>query len=250
MEPEASRAAISAIAALQQRVRDLEDQGALLEEERDSLHRRLEVRDSAFRVRESSLNEATSKARQILDTTSAAMTHLHEERTRRQRLRSQLQEQQHLLDATVSKQRSHRAAHRKSKGEVSALLRILREYEMLLGDLISPGLQRGALTQDEAILILAGNYEANSLPPNLARILRQLQEAPKRFARQSIENKRVVVKALSEGSAAITELNTRIKQLETQKFSSSTPKKFQADVKRISAQLLILSNEMSKFEFG
>jgi chromosome segregation ATPase len=250
MEPEASRAAISAIAALQQRVRDLEDQRAILEEEQESLRQRLAARDSAFRLRESSLNEATSKAQQILDTTTTAMTQLHEERARRQQLRAQIQEQQLLLDATVLKRRAHKAAHQKSKADLSVLLRMLHEYEILLGDLIMPGLQRAALTQDEATLVLASENDASTLPPNVAAIVRKLQQAPKRFARQSIEKKRVIVQALAEGNAAVTELNSRIKQLETQKFSSSTPKKFEAEVKRISAQLLILSNEMSKFEFG
>jgi hypothetical protein len=178
------------------------------------------------------------------------MTHLHEERARRQQLRAQIQEQQLLLDTTVSKQQSHRIAHQRSKADLSVRLRILHEYEILLGDLIMQGPQRAALTQDEATLVLASENDASTFPPNVARIVRKLQQAPKRFARQSIENKRVIVQALAEGNVAVMELNNRIKQLETQKFSSSTPKKFEKEVKRISAQLLILSNEMSKFEFG
>jgi hypothetical protein len=66
----------------------------------------------------------------------------------------------------------------------------------------------------------------------------------------NLGRKRQVVRALSEASSAVTELNAKIRTVEREKFASSNPKKFDSEIKRLSAHMFLLSNEIRKFEFG
>jgi peptidoglycan hydrolase CwlO-like protein len=250
MEPEASQAAISAIAALQKRVRELEEQSGLLEDERDSLRLRLNDRDFAYQRREAALNDAASKAKEILNNASVAMSQLREARTERQKLKAEVEDLERQIHEIQSKIKSTKSGHRRTKSGLTDLLRKLAEYEILIGDVVAQPPYRPCLSPDEASLLASREADPDVLPPSLGSILRNLQGLPKSFTTLNLGKKREVVKVLSEASAAVTELNAKIRNLEREKFASSTPKKFDTEIKRLSSQMFILSNEIRKFEFG
>ncbi|OHT00975.1 hypothetical protein TRFO_32137 [Tritrichomonas foetus] len=249
MEPEASRAAIAAIAALQKRVKELEDENTLLEQEHESLMNTLNSRDTAYTIRENALNEATAKAKLMLSGASAALIQIREARTENRRLKQQIDETEQLIDKQKTKCRTYTRSSKKISLSLSQLLEKLAEYESLLSDLLTPPPQTTTLTPEEIILISSSENDPDLLPPPLSDILRTMQNLPKDFCRQNIETKRSIVQALIAAKAATSDIKAKISHLEKQKFSSSTPVKFESSIHKLATHLLILSNEMKRFRF-
>jgi chromosome segregation ATPase len=249
MEPEPSHAAISAIAALQKRVRDLEDQALILESERESLRLRLNERDAQFDRRKAALNDAAAKAKEILNNTSTAMSQLREARAERQALKGEVENFEKALKEIQGKVRTSKLKSRRFKSGLAELLKKLAEYESLIGDVVGQLPCRPCLTQEEQALLASREVDATIMPPQLEPILANLQSLPKQFAALSLATKRKAVQALSEASAAVTELNAKIRTLEREKFASSTPRKFDSEIRRVSTHMFLLSNEIRKFEF-
>ena len=249
MEPEASRAAIGAIAALQKRVRDLEDEAAVLADEHASLLAKANERDEVYTIREHALNEATEKAKQILSTASTALIEIRQARAERDRLKQQIEQTERLIENQDAKVKEKRAGCKKVKCDAALLMQRLAEYELLLGDVLVQPPQNANLSPDEIAMISAIEADVSILPTPLCDILRALQGLPKKFTRQKIETKRKIIRALCDAEAVLTDLRTKIKGLEKQKFMSSTPKKFEAEIKRIAIHMRIISNELFKFDF-
>ena len=249
MEPEASRAAIAAIAALQKRVKELEDENILLEQEHESLQKALNTRDTAYTIRENALNEATAKAKLMLSGATAALIQIREARTENRRLKMQIDETEELIGKQKQKCTTLTKSSRKISMSLSQLLEKLAEYESLLSDLLTPPPQSSPLTAEEVVLLSSTQNDPDLLPPPLSDILRRLQNLPKDFCRQTIQTKRLIIQALCDAKAATTEIKAKITHLEKQKFSSSTPMKFEAAIHKLATHLLIISNEMKRFRF-
>lgn len=249
MEPEASRAAIGAIAALQKRVRDLEDEAALLEDDHSSLLARMNERNDIYTIRENALNEATEKAKQILSTASTALIEIRQARAERERLKQQIEETERLIENQDAKIKFKRSNCKSIKASTALLMQWLAEYELLLGDIFTPPPQNANLSPEEIALVSSGEYDPAILPEPLSDILRNLQRLPKRFSKQKIETKRKIVRALCDAEAVLTDLRTKVKGLEKQKFMSSTPKKYEVELKRLAIHTRILSDELRRFDF-
>ena len=249
MEPEASRAAIGAIAALQKRVRDLEDEAAVLQDEHTSLMAKMNERDEAYTIRENALNQATEKAKQMLSTASTALIEIREARSERDRLNQQIAETERLIQAQDEKIKAKRVTYKRVKCDAALLLQRLAEYELLLGDIFAPKLQSFNLSAEEIALISSSETDPSILPAPLSDILRNLQRVPKAFTKQRIETKREIVRALLDARSVLTDLNMKMKSLEKQKFSSSTPRKFEVEMKKIALHMRIIGNELQKFQF-
>ena len=250
MEPEASRAAIVAIAALQKRVRDLEDEAAVLEDDHEVLLAKMNERDQAFAIRENALNEATEKAKQMLSSASTALIQVREARNERDRLNQQIEETEKLIQAQNKKISTQKAQIKKVKYEVGLLMQTLSEYELLLGVILAPPPQTSNLTQEEIAVISSGENDPNILPPILADVLRRLQRMPKKFTKQTLEMKRATVRALFDAKSVTTDLNNKIMMLEKKKFSSSAPRRYEVKIKKLAIQMRIISSEMQKFDFS
>lgn len=248
MEPEASRAAIAAIAALQKRIKELEDEGMVLEDEKDHLKQQLDEKNTAFSMRENAYSEAQAKAKQFISLASANLIENRDMRTENQRLKHEIDETQKILKQHKTKLTTIRKKSKKSSMSLSSLMQRLAEYECLLGDLFAPP-SPSSMTTDEIMFYSSAQVDPAILPPAISTIFITLQELPKEFTMQTLETKRKIVQALRVGKSTTTDLNSKIRVLEKQKFSSSKPQKFETEIKRLSAQLLIISNEMKKFVF-
>lgn len=249
MEPEASRAAIGAIAALQKRVRDLEDEAAVLKDDHETLLAKMNERDEAYTIRENALNEATEKAKQMLSTASTALIQIREARSERDRLNEQIAETERLIESQNEKIKARKGACKRVKCDAALLMQRLAEYELILGDIFAPRTPTGSLTSEEISLISSTQSDPNMLPSPLSDVLRNLQRVPKAFTKQSIETKREIVRALLDARSVLTDLNMKMKTLEKQKFSSSTPRKFEVEMKKIALHMRIIANELQKFQF-
>lgn len=249
MEPEASRAAVAAIAALQQRVRDLEIQSDRLEDERSELTREMQTRLTTRAIREKAMDDATDRARQMLSSASTALIQIREARAETAHLKKQIEEMERLIQTQGAKAKRSAARYRGSKQGISGLWQKLAEYEQLLNDVLVPPPQAAHLSVEEIALISTCENDPEILPPVLAKALAALQERPKEFGTQTIVEKRRTVQALTTAKATVADLTARIKNLQYQKFASSEPRKFEAEIRRLATHRLILSNEMQKFTF-
>ncbi|KAK8866644.1 hypothetical protein M9Y10_009610 [Tritrichomonas musculus] len=250
MEPEASRAAIAAIAALQKRVKELEDENALLQQEHDSLTKTINSRDTAYTIRENALNEATAKAKQMLSGASAALIQIREARSENRRLKSQIEQTEQLIEKQKQKSRTYNLSTKKISISLSQLLEKLSEYESLLSELLTPPPQTTTLSPEEIVLITSSQNDPDLLPEPYANILRTMQSLPKDFCKQNIVTKRRIVQVLCQAKSATTSIKAKISHLEKQKFSSSVPVKYDSSIHKLSTHLLILSNEMKRFKFN
>jgi hypothetical protein len=249
MEPEASRAGIAAIAALQKRVRELEDEGIRLVKEHSVMKRRIRSRFKANADRETALAKIGSKTEEMLNGASSVMNDLREAQNETDWLESRLAETRQLLRSGAKKGHT---CYRCSKRDKSALLNLfqkLREYEILLGDILrGPAWSLPLSHEDISILSHYGN-DSDVLPPPLCDIHSELKGLPKDFKRQGLGKKRRIVRALRLARGAATEIHGRIKELEKKKYCSSTPRRYESAMKVLSIQLLLISNEMKLFRF-
>lgn len=248
MEPEASKSAIAAISALQQRIRDLESETAILDEECQILVQKVETRDSEYAMREKAFNEASERAKQMLSNSSTALIQIREARTEGERISQQISETRVLLRDQNRKIADNNACRKRSKLDRAKIAQRLSEYELLLGDIARPTPGLSDLSPEDRVLIAASESDPMVLPPPFSKVLAELQRMPKAFRRQGIDNKRQIIRALFGAEASINDLSAKIKNLEKQKFASSTPRAFEGKIKREMAHRLILQNETNKFE--
>lgn len=246
MEPEPSQAAIAAIAALQDRIKILEDEHSVLTQEYEVLARKKNLFDQKFQARVQAIQDATEKAQTILTTTHKTLTQLQEARNENKRLNHQIEEIEKVLALQIKKNKKLSSQNKMDSATYQMIKQRLEEYEILIGEILAPPPQSNAIFTDNT---LAGDADSALLPEPLNELLKTLQMLPKNFRRQNIETKRAIILSLSAAKSTTSDLNAKIKVLEKEKFLSSTPNRYNNEIKKQNARIIILSNEMNKFNF-
>jgi hypothetical protein len=243
MEPEASKAAIAAIAALQKRVRELEDELNLLEAERESINARIAHRDESYTIRERAFNEATVKAQQMLNSAAEAMIQVREARDESKRLKEQIVTARQLLQKQEIKSHSLRLNERKWRARFLQTNKLLSEYEALLPDVVARPHISLPLSPEEIALVCSAGENSVMLPNGFDQVLEDLRRAPKRFFTGSVETKINSARAIRRAWQGIRELHGQI--LDAEERKSGDEKK----ARKLSSLLVVMGNELDKFEF-
>jgi chromosome segregation ATPase len=246
----ASGAAITAIHALQLRVRELEARAVLLEDERESLRLRIDGRDFALSRKDAALSKATAKSKTLQNEAFTAAVQLRDARSIQATLQSQTADLNRQFGNVLSTIETTKSDHKAAQAELLDLKRKIADYEVLLGEVISRTSHRPPLTRDEKLLMSSGETGPETFPPSLAAIHRRLQHLPKKVSTMKLKSKLKVARALSAASAAVTDLNNTIKAVECEKCTSSAPQKYEKEITRLGVRLFALSREIKMFEFA
>jgi hypothetical protein len=249
MEPTASQAAVNAIAALQRKVKVLEDEATALAAQKVALEQDLRLRDSGYQKRELVLKGATTRAQQMFKNATAAVQENEELYAENRRLKSEIELIQKCLHASRSPQRSVKGSTKQVKSQASKLLTRIDEYEILLSEFLAVPPHRCSLTRDEASVILSAKGDRDPILPDVDVLMADLREMPTDLSNQDMKTKRKIARALSHGMSAVTDLNNAVRRMELQQFDTSAPKRYQTEIRRLSAAMLLLCDEVMQFHF-
>jgi hypothetical protein len=197
------------------------------------------------------VDAAASKAREVLSSASSTQAELREAQEEIGRVKDEIAEREYLLDSDGKKPLRHRKGHKKGRGKLSALMLKLREYEILLGDILRGPVWALPLSAEEISFVSSTSCHGDStiLPSPLLEVHEELRRLPKDFVRQSIAKKRRIIHALCAARSLAADMDGQIKQLEKKKYNSCTPKQYESEMKSLSVRLLLISSEMKKFQF-
>ncbi|KAH0789005.1 hypothetical protein GPJ56_007081 [Histomonas meleagridis] len=242
MEVEASHAAVSAIAALQERIRELELEQEELKEERAKLLNILDERDNMHSMREEALNKATEKANQMIANITETMDKVQYFREENKNLRKQIAQSKEALTKSSPKQTSPRCSNTKLKADLKQIKQRLSDYECILGEILTTHPNMATLSHEDLVVISRETNQKN-LSSKINKIYQSLNQLPKSFSRQKNETKRLTLRTLRKAMYAISEMSLKIEELEKQINR-------EAEIQKLNIQIKILSNEITKFRIG
>ena len=247
MAQDTSQAAVSAIAALQRRLRELEDEKSILTKEVEKLNAHVSTNDEDYTKREKEVSEITARANKMLEDSAATLVQIQEER----RLNTQLKEdiftiQQELGESEEIATAKVQAKINKKK-QIANYDQILNEYESLLSIIFQPPQLVGRQHQ---INMKKSDYDIDLLPLGQRRIAKQLQQLPDRYAKQPLNTKRAMIQGLLCTREEANKLAAKIYSLEKKRSISTTPRSITFEIDKYTKQFMILTHEMKRFKFN
>jgi DNA-binding transcriptional MerR regulator len=249
MEQAASQAAVNAIAALQRKVKALQDEGATLAAEKALLEEESRTRRAAFEEHELALREATAKAEQMLKDVAAAVQENEEAFDENRRLKSEIGSLEKDIRAERSAERSLKGSAKQLRAQASRLSTLVDEYECLLAQFLGLPPHRSFLTDDEVTAILSRRDNPDLILPEFGPILSELGQMPPDISSQDMTTKEETAHALAHAMSAVTDLNSHIRCIELQMSDPSAPKQDQAEIHRLSSTMVLISDVIIQFHF-
>lgn len=248
MEPEASRAAISAIAALQNRIKQLEYEHDSLILKKEDYQKKILDKDKAIEKRLELANIASEKAKSMMICMGKAMNDLSKARIENKKLREQIKSTESLIPSVGSGDAYNRKAKRKIKKEYDVLMSKVNDYELLLSEYLKPKLINP--TPDGALALAVADNDPSLLPEPYASTLAELIALPKKFRPQEMDVKRKIIRALCKAKLDTAKLSVQLRNLQRKPFSKkSKPERFDSKYNRVAAQHYMIAKEMSLFSF-
>lgn len=248
MEPEASKAAISAIAALQERVRSLEKEQRNIFAEMDSYKHKINSRDERVQQRTKMLEEASNKAKEMLNYVSECNHDLIVARDLNKKLKTSIKKvKESLNEGDEEEEEMKREKIRSLRTELTNANQKVSDYEIILSEFLKP--VPSSCSPDGALMLAVSDGDANLLPQPIRTVIENLQRLPKDFKSQTIEEKRDTVQLLTIARNQTRILSKQIKDLEVSRMKTKEKDRFDSDIKKLAAQHLLISTEMNKFTF-
>ena len=244
MEVPESEAAITAIKALQKRVKELEQERQSLNDEIYSLNLQVKFRDEEFANRRHDLTDATAMARQMVSNAASTMTEIKSEREANIRLKDKLAR---IEEALACDRTDH-----SQQVQVENLRRIERsisEFEALLVNIFATPWQSIAaayLTPAE----LKSETDPDLLPRPVRDIVQRMRELPRNYKAQGVVKKRAIVQGLVCSLETASELAAKIHELEKEQKRSRTPLRVGIEIHGVAVQLHALTRCINRFCFN
>ena len=248
MEPEASRAAIAAIAALHARVRELEKEQMDIISEMDKYKIKINTRDEMVQQRALLLDSAADKAKEMLSYVTECNHDRVVARDRNKKLKKNISKAKKTIASFDPNEEEQKRAHRQTvKTELSNILQKVSDYEILLSEYVKP--VPSSCSPEGALRLAVSDGDASLLPQPQRMVLECLQKLPKDFKSQTVEEKKDTIQLLTIAKNYTRELARQIKELELEQINTQEPDRFDSEIKKIAAQHLLISTEMNKFNF-
>ncbi|EAY11605.1 hypothetical protein TVAG_081770 [Trichomonas vaginalis G3] len=246
MAAETSQAAVSAIAALQKRLRELEDEQKNLQSQIEQYNKHWSFNNEEFERREKSVAEITAKAYKMTQENAHVLVQIQEERKRKLELKNQILDLQDEIDECGDLEQSTRV----KKGSVKQVSinynKILDDYETLLALLFEPPQLVG---RKHDFKMCKSDYDIDLLPTTMRRIAQQLEALPDNYKSQNLPTKRAIIQGLVYSREETRKLKEKIYALEKKRNTSTTPRSLTFEINKYIQQFNILSGEMKRFKF-
>jgi cell division septum initiation protein DivIVA len=244
-----SKAAVDAMKALQDRIRELEKNNSKVRKECAQMRSLVEQDEQTLGDREASLIAAADKAQKMLDGASETLVELRrvrrENRDLQQRaadLKKQLEER--IAMETTSRTKLLKISNRRENAE-----RLIAEYEALFCELLSP--PNFALTGHGNVPFnhTTISVTTHSLPATLQTCVQMLQTLPVPFRDQKLEKKREIIAILLNARNIAYKMAEEIHRLELQLCESGSQRRIQAEIDVKSSHLGLVTQAMQRFRF-
>ena len=247
MDKDASQAAVSAIAALQKRLKELEEERELLTDQVNKLKDHVTVNDSDYTRREKEVSEITARANKMIEDSAETLVQIKEERRQNSLLKQEILNTQKELSGLNHSCLDRLKVCSSRKKQISSYDQVLKEYESLLGLIFEPPQLIG---RQHTISMKKSDYDIDLLPANQRRIARQLQELPASYTKQNLVTKRTIIQGLICTREEVNKLADKIYRLEKMRCTTTTPRSITFDINKSIQQFMILSNGMKRFKFN
>lgn len=247
MEPEASKAAISAIAALQQRIMELEKEESELTQEKSRLERQISSKDKLLMQKNKLMDEASQKAKEMLTYLSKAVNDLSEARNKNHKLKDTIRDIEGVFPTIGVNEEANRKQKTTLRQETSALINKCNDYEVLLSEYFRPSPL--ANTPTGALILAVSEKDPSLLPPEYSETYQTLLELPKNFREQPLSVKKDTIRILTDARAILNDINNQMKDVQ-KKRSKPNSTRFDSEYNKLAAQHLMISNEIGKISFS
>lgn len=245
-----SRAAVEAMAALQERMKELEMENDGLRKEVVKLRATVENSENELAEREKAMSRDAEKAQKMLESAAETLVELRRIRIENRKLESQ-------IDGLELKLRDKTRKEKAKQTRIEEALGTARHKELLeseLEDLFSLLLSPPDYSFDEKMNVRFNptikSITTYSLPANIQTVVQYIQSLPVPFAAQKMGIKREIVNTLMKARAICCKLIEDIHKLEVSMLSSKAKRQVQADIDAKKAQLFLLMTTISRFSLS
>lgn len=243
-----SKAAVDAMAALQNRIKDLERTNDKLRKESSHLRRVADSDENAVFEREAALMESADKAQKMLEGASETLVELRRLRRENRELQMHFEQLQDVLQKKLEGEERAQSKLDQISSKRTVSQKLISEYEDLFCEILAPPFPTGG----------AGNVPFNSttisitthsLPATLQTCVQMLQTLPYPFREQKLEKKKEIISILLNARDISYKVAEEIHQLEIQKLISGAVRRIQSEIDVKSTHLNLLAQAMSRFRF-
>jgi DNA repair exonuclease SbcCD ATPase subunit len=246
MDEPSSDAAVAAIRALQDRIKELEQDRETLQCEVDSLKIQAENHARDYRAREQELIDATNRAQDMIDQATPTMREISQARAEHQAILDEMAAIENRLHSTDDGDSDSVVERLKA---VNSSKSNVADYQLLLRDIFTstsfPVASR-ILSSPEIQKI---PLDPDLLPHPLRDVVERLAALPTEFRRQPVPTKRAIFQGLICSIEMSFDLANKIRAFERQKFKSTTPRRIGIDIHNLAVQLYVLEYYVKRFSF-
>lgn len=242
-----SRAAVEAMAALQDRIRELESENGELRKKSVQMRTRLENCENEMAEREEFLSKEADKAQRMLESASETLIELRRIRIENRKLEAQLHQMAGVLQGKMNREERGRRKLEDSLDGAKHTELLESELEDLFSLLLSPPDFEFEERLNVNFAPTIASITTYSVPITTQTTIRKLQNLPKPFSSQRIEMKKDIIATMISGRMTCCKLIEEIHKLELEKLTPGARRRAQGSIDAKMAQLYLLTQAMSKF---
>ena len=247
MEEDENPILADAIAALQARVRELEDANGAYRREITLLRLRLsETTRSQTSTEEHMLFQADNTA-QMLESASEALKDLRQLRRENRMLKDAKQDIEKELGKLLRENSELKAKAAVMSQKTRELTDLEHEYESMILDVLTPAPPGKDVKLNIQFMHSSVAKETHSLPAKLQMLLNQLHRFPTDFSGQRIGMKKQIIEALEDGKEMIDTLNFEIEQLKGNMKGPNRQKRLKPEIDTKMNHIAVLQHTMNRF---
>lgn len=242
-----SRAAVDAMAALQKRIADLEQEIGGLRCETAKLRSLADETERSVNQKNEFISMEADKTHKMLQSASETLIELRRIQAENRQLQTQWDK---LNDQIKKKELFRKQDHDKVIGEQNEAEHaelLEKEIEELFSLLLTPPEYPKTTSKNVIFNPTITSITTYSLPATIQTVISYLQSLPIPFREQKYKTKMEIVTTLFNARNMCCKLMSDINQLEMQKNKTTAKKKLQKDIDTKFSYLKILSQAMSKF---
>lgn len=241
-----SQAAVLAIAALQCRIRELEEEEGTLKLEVEKLKKTVKLKENEFEKRERELEIVFERARNMKQQAENALIEIEQETYANYKLKKDLEKQKMVISNSKKVTNSKKSAKKGMKTQFKDHKKLGDEYEDLLSIIFSPPELIGKIKSKKHA---TKKSDIDLLPVKVRNICLKLLELPKNFSKQKMCVKNEIIHNLILAREEARRLSDRIYRLENNRLVTLSPQsaanELKTDIKRFNTIVDIMNN----FEF-
>jgi chromosome segregation ATPase len=244
-----SLAAVHAMGALQDKVKELESENGELRHQVAELRALAEERDSQNAQRDRELTHEAENTQKMLESASETLIELRRIRLENRGLEDELRKLRTRLEAKRQSRSKEREMIEFSMSELKHTESLEVELEDLFALLLSPPEFQFDRRMNVVFNQTIASVTTHSLHATLQTVLNYIQQMRTPFRSQKLAVKREIVQAMVQAKGICCKLIGEIDRLETSKLGIGARKRVQGDIASKTADLYLLSQAMSRFSF-